>query len=94
MLTVIHSCGHSQNMYSLEVRAKQAVEKGIRTEKWAENFLKEQTDFFKRNLCPGCFWEFGGPVNQFENSIYFKINGVLRLEKQERRVKEYLFAPA
>lgn len=63
MLTVIHSCGHSQNIHSLETRTKSAVEKGIRTKEWAENFLKEQTDFFKRNLCPGCFSEFGGKVN-------------------------------
>jgi hypothetical protein len=63
MLTVMHSCGHSQNVYSLEVRAKKAVEKRIRTEEWAKNFLKEQTEFLQRNLCPGCFSEFGGPVN-------------------------------
>jgi len=63
MLTVVHLCGHSQNVNSLEVRAKSAVEKGIHTKEWAENFLKEQTDFLKRNLCPGCFSEFDGSVN-------------------------------
>jgi len=67
MITVVHICGHSQGLHSLERIAEKSV---TVLGKSKEQFIQAQLNFLESNLCPSCY-----TAEKEKNSEYKPIGG-------------------
>lgn len=54
MITVKHTCGHTQET-NLDRLARMSVEKNLKTQEQADQFVKEQIDWLESYPCPRCY---------------------------------------